>query len=70
VAMTVNSTDLAGIVKASKNRTLYIIFDPSDLLFPSINVNLWVNQVTCPIINVLDYRLETVFDMDWRVSVS
>jgi len=43
------------IVKASKNRTPYIIVDPSDLLFPSVNVNLWVNQVTCPIINVLDY---------------
>jgi hypothetical protein len=44
-----------GIVKASKNRTPYIIVDPSDLLFPSVNVNLRVNQVTDPTINVLDY---------------
>jgi hypothetical protein len=44
------------IVKASKNRTQYIIVDPSDHLFPYVNVNMWVNQVTCPIINVLDYR--------------
>jgi parallel beta-helix repeat protein len=48
-------TASSAIVKASKNRTPYIIVDPSDLLVPSVNVNLWVKQVTDPTINVLDY---------------
>nr|QNO58053.1 hypothetical protein BLAHKPKO_00017 [Methanosarcinales archaeon ANME-1 ERB7] len=46
---------MLSIVKASKNRTPYILIDPCEILFPFVRVNLWVNQAICPIINVLDY---------------
>ena len=56
------------IVKASKNRTPYILIDPCKGLFPFVCVNLRFNQVICPIINVLDYifqkqRLRKTFDL-------